>query len=81
MEGHRYLGQLAGAPLMIHPSLPLEPAAFALAIQIGSSFYDGLFLSLAIQLGGRLVTADYKLYKKARTSPFAPWILWIADPI
>jgi predicted nucleic acid-binding protein len=80
-EGRRYLGQLAAAPLLTHEALPPRPVAFEVAMQIGCSFYDGLFLALAVQLGGRLVTADDKLYKKVRGGPFDPWALWVADPI
>lgn len=79
-EGRRYLNQLAAAPLLTLEALPLRPASFEFAFQIGSSFYDGLFLALAMQLGGRFVTADDKLYRKVHGGPFAPWALWVADP-
>jgi predicted nucleic acid-binding protein len=80
-EGRQYLGHLAGAPLLTREALPLRPVAFEIATRIGCSFYDGLFLALALQLGGRLVTADDKLYKKVRGGPFDPWAVWVADPI
>jgi predicted nucleic acid-binding protein len=80
-EGRQYLGHLAAAPLLTQEALPLRPAAFEVAMQLGCSFYDGLFLALALQLDGRLVTADDQLYRKAQGSRFAPWILWVADPI
>lgn len=80
-EARRYLGQLASAPLMTHGGLPLRPAAFEVALRVGCSFYDGLFLALAMQLGGRMVTADDKLYKKVQGGPFDTWALWVADPL
>ena len=43
---------------------PMIDPAFVLAAEVGSSLYDGLFLALAIQLGGQLVTADEKLFTK-----------------
>jgi predicted nucleic acid-binding protein len=82
-KGRQYLGQLVATPLplMTQETLPIRPAALEIAMQIGSLFYDGLFLALAMQLGGRLVTADDKLYKKVQGGPFNPWALWVADPL
>jgi predicted nucleic acid-binding protein len=56
----------------------LRPLAFEVVLRIGSSFYDGLFLALAMQLDGRLVTADDKFYRKIQASPFDPWAVWVA---
>jgi predicted nucleic acid-binding protein len=80
-ECRRYMVQLVVVPLLSHESLSLRPAGFEIALQVGSSFYDGLFLSLAIQLGGRLVTADDKFYRKVQGTILDPWVLWVADPI
>jgi len=74
-ECRMYLGRLSAVPLISHEALPLRQVA----LEIGSSFYDGLFLALALQLGGRLVTADSKLYRKIQSSPFDPWALWVAN--
>ena len=74
-----YLGRLSAVPLISHEALPLRQVALEIGLQIGSSFYDGLFLALAMQLGGRLVTADNKLYRKIQSSPFGPWALWVAN--
>jgi predicted nucleic acid-binding protein len=60
-------------------TLPLRQVALEIALQIGSSIYDGLFLALALQLGGRLVTADSKLHRTIQSSPFDPWSFWIDD--
>jgi predicted nucleic acid-binding protein len=80
-ECRGYLSQLSAVPLIPHEALPLRQAALEIGLQIGSSFYDGLFLALALQLGGRLVTADDKLYRKIQGSPFDPWALWVANSI
>jgi predicted nucleic acid-binding protein len=80
-EGRQYLGRLAAAPLLTRDALPLRPAAFGIAMRLGCSFYDGLSLALAVRLGGRLVTADDKLYRKVQGGPFDPWSLWVADPL
>jgi predicted nucleic acid-binding protein len=80
-EGRRYQSLLATAPLLTQEALPLRAAAFEIALRIGGSLYDGLFLALAIQMGGRLVTADDKLYRKVRGGALAPWMLWITEPV
>jgi len=78
-ECRAYLGQLSSIPLIPHEALPLRRVALEIGLQIGSSFHDGLFLALALQLGGRLVTADDKLCRKILGSPFDPWVFWVAD--
>jgi len=80
-ECRMYLGRLSVIPLISHEALPLRQVALEIGLQIGSSFYDGLFLALALQLGGRLVTADSKLYRKIESSPFDPWAFWIANSL
>jgi predicted nucleic acid-binding protein len=54
-------------------------ASFALAERVGSSLYDGLFLALTLRIGGQLVTADEKLFKKVRASQYAASVRWVAD--
>jgi len=80
-ECRLYLGRLSTVPLISHEALPLRQVALEIGLQIGSSFYDGVFLALALQLGGRLVTADFKLYRKIQGSPFDPWAFWITNPL
>jgi predicted nucleic acid-binding protein len=66
------------APIQYHSSLTLLEPAFVLAEQIGASVYDGLFLALAIRLGGRVVTADRKFFDKIAASPHALRAHWVA---
>jgi predicted nucleic acid-binding protein len=80
-ECRRYMVKLAVLPLFSHDSLSLRPTALEIALQVGGSFYDGVFLALAFQLGGRLVTADDKFYRKVKGTILDPWMLWVADPI
>ena len=80
-ECRLYLGHLSAVPLISHEALPLRQVALEIGLQIGSSFYDGLFLALALQLGGRLVTADSKLYRKIESSPFDSWAFWITNSL
>jgi predicted nucleic acid-binding protein len=76
-EGRMVLAALKTSPIQFHESGPLIDPAFALAAEIGASLYDGLFLALALQLGGQLVTADHKLFKKIEASRHADQVRWI----
>lgn len=56
--------------MTIHPiDLPLAEAAFTIAREYRVTFYDASFLALSRLLGCPLVTADNKLYAKARSFP------------
>jgi predicted nucleic acid-binding protein len=78
-EARIVLAALQTAPIQFHEFRPLIELSFALAEEIGSSLYDGLFLALALQLGGQLVTADEKLFKKIRASQYADHVRWVED--
>ena len=45
----------------LHPCMPLADTAFEIARRYQRSFYDALYVALAIGEGTRLVTSDYKL--------------------
>jgi predicted nucleic acid-binding protein len=68
------------APIVYHACGPLLASALALAIEIGASTYDGLFLSLAILLDGQVVTADRKFHDKIQASPHHLRVRWFMDP-
>jgi predicted nucleic acid-binding protein len=68
---------LADTPIDYQPTGELIDRAFELAHEIGTSFYDGLFLALTLKLGGRLVTADRKLYDKVAATLYAPIVCWV----
>ena len=70
-EGRMVIAASKVLPIQFHESRPLIDPAFALAEEIGASLYDGLFLALALRLGGQLVTADQKLFQKIRASRHA----------
>ena len=78
-EGRMVMAVLKVSPIQLHESRPLIDPAFALAEKIGASLYDGLFLALAIRLGGQLVTADQKLFKKIKISQHADRARWVED--
>ena len=70
---------LEAAPVQFHPSTPLNAPALVLALDVGCSHYDGLFLALAIRLDGQVVTADRPFYDKIRASPHAAHARWVED--
>jgi predicted nucleic acid-binding protein len=73
------LGQLPSLPVTRHPEAPLLTSAFDLASRTQRTVYDCLYLALAVQLGGRMVTADQRLFNSLAGTPWAPSIRWVAD--
>ncbi len=73
------LSQLPALPLTRHSEAPSLASAFDLADRTQRTVYDSLHLALAVQLGGRLVTADQKLCNSLAGSPWAGYIRWVGD--
>ncbi len=73
------LGQLPALPLTRHPESPLLASAFDLAHRTQRTVYDCLYLALAVQLGGRMLTADQRFYNSLAGTPWAPYVCWVAD--
>jgi len=62
----------------ITPGSSLLDEALGLALLHQRSFYDSLYLALALQEGCQLVTADERLYNALR-SALPHTILWVGD--
>jgi predicted nucleic acid-binding protein len=73
------LAQLPVLPITRHPIRPLVPQSFDLADQNGRTVYDCLYLALAVQLGGVMVTADDKFVAALVGSPWAASVLRLAE--
>ena len=73
------LAQVPVLPVTRHPEAPLLISAFDLAEHTRRTVYDCLYLALAVQLGGRMVTADQRLYNGLAGTPFAPYVCWVGD--
>ena len=73
------LSQLPILPLTWHPASPLLTLAFDLANRTHQTVYDCLYLALAVQLGGRLVTADQKFSNGLVATPWNGYICWVGD--
>jgi len=74
-------GLLSAAEELLAPLRPDDRVfyrAFAVALEHGRSFYDALYVALALQEGCRLVTADERLVNALRPS-FGDTMLWLGD--
>src|SRR5437868_3288697 len=75
------LGQLPALPVARHPESTLLASAFDLANRTQRTVYDCLYLALAVQLGGRMVMADQRLYNSLSGTPWAGFICWVGDHV
>lgn len=57
-------------PLEIHDSTYLLAPALQIALATGRTVYDCLYLALAVELGGTVVTADERRANALQSSPF-----------
>lgn len=71
------ISQLPTLPLIRHPEPPLLTLAFDLADQTERTVYDCLYLALAVQLGGQMVTADQRLYNSLAGTTWGGHICWV----
>jgi predicted nucleic acid-binding protein len=80
-DATQILAQLPLLPLTRHSEVALLAAAFDLATQIQRTVYDCLYLALAVQLDGQMVTADQRLYNSVAATPLSRHVAWVADTI
>ena len=66
-------------PLQTFASRALITAAWELAEQYDRSFYDCLYLALAVNAECPLVTADLKLYNRLKAGPLAERLVWVEN--
>jgi len=65
--------------IRLHPFVQSLDSAYAIAASTGRSVYHSLYVSLAVVLHGRLVTADRRLYNALAGGPLAEHVLWVED--
>ena len=78
-EGEEIREALDSFPVRQHRFGGLRDLAFVMACRLGRGLYDCLYLSLARQLGGKMVTADRKFLNALSETTLAESILWIED--
>ncbi len=78
-EGLEIFPALQRFAIQLFPSADLLNPATHMAIETSTSFYDCLYLSLAVSQGARLVTADRRFYQAIAPTHLANYLLWIGD--
>lgn len=67
------------APLVLHPHGSCLHAAWEIARKYGRTFYDSLYLALAMAEKAPMVTADRKFFDALAGTPPARHLRWIED--
>lgn len=71
---------LEALPLILQPTSVIADNAMTFACGLKRSFYDSLYLTLAVMTDCRLVTADRKLFEAVKDSPpVKKHLLWIEE--
>ncbi len=78
-EANQLLADARRLPLQLTPSNELIDSALHLAIQTDRSVYDCLYLALALDRAGQLVTADQRLVNALAHGPLADHVRWIGS--
>ena len=78
-EGREILRAMKIVPFDIVSSVPLLDPAFEIAVGLGRTMYDSVYVALAVLEGCPLVTADRALYRTIKTTPFAQNVQWIEE--
>ncbi|HTU90848.1 MAG TPA: type II toxin-antitoxin system VapC family toxin, partial [Gemmataceae bacterium] len=73
------LAQLPRQAITRHDSAGFLNEAFEIACRTGRTVYDCLYLALAVQLGGRMVTADEKFVNSLAATPWVASVLRLQD--
>ncbi len=79
IEDARQVGGILAnyCPLRLIASSELMPAALEIAIAIGLTVYDSLYLALAVSTEAPLITADWEIKKLVESSPFSAQVILV----
>lgn len=75
----KVLEALRKAPVEVKGSADLAQQAVSLSLREGLGLHDAFYLTLAMQAGCPIVTADPRLNELLRSSRFAQHVLWVGD--
>lgn len=73
------LTDFKGLPLQTYKTYESLEYAWTLAESNRLSFYDSLYVALAVKTDFRMVTADLKLYNVLKETSFKKYMLWVED--
>jgi len=71
--------EVKSCPLRIHNAIELVEATLEIATIFDRTFYDSLYLALAVRLDCQFVTADKKLFNSIQKSELGENIVLLAD--
>jgi predicted nucleic acid-binding protein len=80
-EGLEAFQLLRTVPMTVHATEGLLEDAFRHGIRYRRPVYDSLYMVLAVALGGRVVTADRRLYNGVHGGPLDHLVLWVGDSL
>ena len=75
------LRSLVELRIVVRPHQPLAEAAWAICTRYGQSFYDSLYLALALGSEARFVTADKRFFSALKDTPLAPHMAWVSETL
>lgn len=78
-EGREVLAALDRVPLVVAPSRPLAAAALEIALALGRTVYDAIYVALAVASDCALVTADERLVRTLVKGPLARHVRSLAE--
>ena len=67
------------SPLGVHPHRAILSLAWGIAMKHRQTFYDSLYLALAMTEKARMVTADRKFYNALAGTPAERHLFWIEE--
>jgi len=67
------------SPLVVQPQGAFLKLAWEIALKHRQTFYDSLYLALAMAEKARMVTADRKFYGALSGTPMGRHLLWIEE--
>ena len=73
-RGHAMMAQLAELPFVRMPSRDLVGSAYRVAVDTGTTVYDGMYVALARALGATVITADRRMYQQMSDTEYGPLV-------
>lgn len=78
-EGLKIVDTFQSVPIAFHSHSKILKAAAAGAFYSALTVYDWTYLSLAVAIACRFVTADEKFYRKLESTTMRKHLLWVGD--